>query len=168
MAKLKVESAKSDKEQDKLIKEAEENLKALREEMATKKYPIDLKVDGMKMLLTFITDDAKWKFTECLGIIEVEREINDCIKTGKVELPAVAVEAIYYYMSKVEGEGKNPLTTSFKTLDQYINILKEITGGIELIKADGEKIREAEFILAARREGVDTDTSVTKAPNEKS
>lgn len=147
--------------QKEALEDAENELEMLRDEIQKKKYLIDLKKEDITMIQKFIVNDAPWKFTECLGIIEVEKDLNDAVKSGKLYINGVAIEAIYYYMSKVEGKGKETDTSSFTKVEDYIRCLKGITGGLERVKADSEKVRQAEFIVAARREGIEPDESLT-------
>jgi hypothetical protein len=81
-------------------------------------------------------------------------------KEGKLFVGSLAIEAIYYYLSKVEGKGSSTGTQSFKTAADYIRVLKSITAGVERVKADNEKVRNAEFVVAARREGIEPDQSL--------
>jgi len=144
------------------LKDAEAKLEKMRSDMQTRKYLIDLKKDDITLLSEFINKDAKWKFTECLGIIEVTKELETCIKSGKLFTTAVAIEAIYYYMSKVEGKGNSTdAVSSISKLPDYLRILKEITNGVERIKNDGDAVRNEEFIVAARREGIEPDASLS-------
>lgn len=148
--------------QMKELKKAEENLEKMKHELSTRKYLVEMKKEDIQLLLDFIEKDAPWKFTECLGIVEVQKDLRACLKAGKFFATAVAIEATYYYLSKVEGKGIATCSSSFKHVDDYLRIIKAITGGVERIKADGEKIKNAEFIVAARREGVEPDASLTE------
>ena len=139
---------------------AEKELVELRKDLNSKKYLIDLKKEDISLLDNFIRKDATWKFTECLGIIEAEKELTAAVKAGKLYIGAIAIEAIYYYMSKVEGKGKSTDTETFKNVDDYIRTLKGLTLGMERVKADNERLRQQEFIVAARREGIDPDDSI--------
>lgn len=139
---------------------AEKELETLSNELQSKKYLIDLKKEDIVLLESFNKLDAPWKFTECLGIVEVEKELASAVKAGKLYIGAIAIEAMYYYMSKVEGTGKSTNTESFKNVDDYIRVLKALTLGMERVKADNEKLRQAQFVVAARREGIDPDSSI--------
>ena len=92
--------------------------------------------------------------------VEIEKELKESIKSGKLYIGAMPIEAIYYYLSKVEGKGKTTDTTTFKNLEDYIRVLKAITTGMEKMKIDNEKLRNAEFVVAARREGIEPDSTV--------
>lgn len=140
------------------LDQAHEDLEKLKADIESKKYLVDVDKKDIEMLKSFIANDAAWKFTESLGIKEVQKELNT-LKDGKLFTKALAIEAIYYYMSKVEGKGEKPTTTAFANIDDYLRCLKAITNAIERIKADSEKLREAEFVLAARQEGIDVDDS---------
>jgi hypothetical protein len=59
-----------------------------------------------------------------------------------------------------EGTGKNTNTEAFKSVDDYIRVLKSLTLGMERVKADNEKLRQSEFVVAARREGIEPDNSI--------
>jgi hypothetical protein len=154
--------------QQKVLEEAENRVIELKEAFKKKVYFIDIPKADIELLGKFISKDAPWKFTECLGITEIEKELKPCIKKNKLELSAIAVEAIYYYLSKVEGFGNSVYVNgteaeSFSTISQYLKILKPVTSAIEQIKKDGEEIKNAEFVAAARREGVETDEQTIKA-----
>lgn len=143
------------------LTQAENELEDLRKELSTKKYLLDVEKKDVDLLKAFIANDAPWKFTEALGIVEVTREL-DAIKDGKLFIKALAIEAIYYYMSKVEGTGTLPDGKAFPSITEYLRILKAITIGVERVKADNEKLNNAEFVLAARREGIEPDSSITE------
>jgi hypothetical protein len=142
------------------LEDAEKELEKMRNELNETKYLIDLSKNEISILNNFILQDAPWKFTESLGVVEVEKETIKATKSGKLFTSAVAIEAIYYYLSKVEGKGKNVNASAFKDVDEYLKVLKAITAGIERIKADNEKMRQAEFVVAARREGIEPDKSL--------
>jgi archaellum component FlaC len=147
--------------QQSALEDAEKNLEKLRKEVEEAKYLVDLSKNELTSLSNFIVNNAPWKFTESLGIIEVEKSMKRAVKEGKLYTDAVAIEAIYYYLSKVEGNGKNTNASAIASIDEYLKILKSITGAIERIKANTERVRQAEFVVAARREGIEPDKSLT-------
>lgn len=153
---LKTENPLNDFQKAALDK-ADQELADLRKELESKKYLIDIDKADIAKLKNFNENDAPWKFTESLGVIEVEKDLAKAVKEGKLYIGAIAIEAIYYYMSKVEGKGKTTNATAFEDVKDYIRILKAVTGGMERVKADNDKLRNAEFVVAARREGIDTD-----------
>ncbi len=142
------------------LEQAEKDLEAIKTEIVEKRYTVDVEKNDIVNLKNYIIKDAPWKFTECLGIVEVEKSMAIAIKNEKLALGAVELEAIYYYLSKVEGFGKTPETeNSFKSVEDYIRVLKSITILMEDLKSDGERLRKAEFVAAARREGIDPETT---------
>ena len=141
----------------------------LKKEMETQKYLVDINTEDLNALSAYIANDAPWKFTECLGIVEVTKELKVAQKAKKLFTGAIAIEAIYYYLSKVEGKGYHPTSEkgSFTDIDQYIRVIKGISSAVERIKIDNDKVRQAEFILAARMEGIDPEqpeATVTEGP----
>lgn len=148
--------------QKEALEKAEKDLDVLRDEIMKKKYLIDLSKSDIVLINNFNNNDAPWKFTECLGIVEIEKELKESVKSGKLYIGAMPIEAIYYYLSKVEGKGKTTNTTTFTNLEDYIRVLKAITTGMERMKIDNEQLRNAEFVVAARREGIEPDVTVEK------
>lgn len=149
--------------QHKALEEAEAELEKLKKEIESRKYLVDVDKNDIKKLEAFILNDAPWKFTESLGIVEVEKEMKKAVKEGKLFTTNVAIEAIYYYLSKVEGKGRNTDATAFDSVDDYLRILKGVTSAIERMKADNERVRQAEFVVAARREGIEPDQTSPEA-----
>jgi hypothetical protein len=142
------------------LEAAEKELDALKKEIDSKKYLVDLTKEDVAKLSSFISNDADWKFTEALGILEVEKEMVKATKEGKLFTTALAIEAIYYYLSKVEGSGNSTKTSSYTNVTDYIKAVKSIKSALEKVSIDSEKVRNAEFIAAARREGIDPDQSI--------
>ena len=155
-----VASPLTDFQKDALIV-AEKELEALKAKMEDQKYLVDLDKKDVQAIADFIQNDAQWKFTEALGIVEASKELKKATKDGKLFTKSIAIEAIYYYMSKVEGNGTGTNAKAFATVDDYIRAFKGIANAVERIKADNEKVRHAEFVVAARREGIDPDSSLT-------
>ena len=60
----------------KVLADAEEALEKMEKEHASKKYLIDIKKNEIEKLSSYILNDAPWKFTECLGIKEVEKDLE--------------------------------------------------------------------------------------------
>ena len=147
--------------QQEALDEAEKELESLKKELETRKYLVDLDKNLIKVLQNFIYNDAPWKFTEALGIIEVKKEFVAVEKTGKLFIKGLTVEAIYYYISKVEGNGLTTKSSSFTTIESYLAVVKAITTTLEKIKLDNESLREKEFTVAARREGLNLDSEET-------
>jgi hypothetical protein len=144
------------------LETAEKELEKLKTEVESKKYLIDMSKEDVALLAAFMEKDAPWKFTESLGILEVEKEMKKATKEGKLFAGALAIEAIYYYLSKVEGKGFSTSAQAFKSAADYIRVVKAITAGVERVKIDNEKVRNAEFIVAARREGIEPDQSLSE------
>jgi GTPase involved in cell partitioning and DNA repair len=156
MEPLKAENPLNDFQKIALEK-AEQDLESFKKELESKKYLIDIDKSDILKLKNFNENDATWKFTESLGVIEVKKDLDKAVKEGKLYISSVAIEAIYYYLSKVEGKGKSTNASSFDDVKDYIRVLKAITGGMERVRADNDKLQNAEFVVAARREGINTD-----------
>jgi hypothetical protein len=141
--------------QMKLYQEAQDELDKFNKEITTKKYLVDLNKEEIKMLREFIEKDAKWKFMESLGIGEVSKELASSVdKTGKAFIPANAIEAIYYYLSKVEGVGKKVDSAAIKDVETYLKFLKSLNVAKNAISIDTEKQKELEYVLVCRAEGL--------------
>ena len=93
---------------------------------------------------------------ESLGIGEVSKHLSNSIdKKGKVFINAIAIEALHYYLSKVEGTGNKVDSSAISTVDTYLRLLKAINGVKNAINIDNEKRKELEYIVTCRSEGLD-------------
>ena len=152
---------KTDEKQERrkyLAGELEKKLIATREEVATKEYPISGGIIAAQALHNFIKNDAQWKFTESLGIMEASRVLSDQItklkeaqKNGEnvqLTLSAVTIEAIYYFMTKEEGKGLGKATL-------FVNhLLRPISEALNTSKEDRENINQMERDLGTIQDAV--------------
>lgn len=139
--------------QQEALKKSEEELDAYKKELEKKKYLVDVKGEEIKTILNYMQTDAPWKFTESLGIIEVTGELAECAKKGKMFMTAISIEALYFYLSKVEGKGMKA-DGAIGSIETYLKILKAINVVRTVILNENEKLKELEFIVASRREGL--------------
>lgn len=151
--------------QQKKLDEAKKELEAMEKEHSTKKYLVSISKEDFAELKNFINEKAKWKFTEVLGVEEVLKDFKKT-KENLIYIKGVAVEAVYYYLSKVEGNGHNFSNDDFESIDSYLRILKEFSNIVEKIKKDSDKINEMKFVVAARQEGMEPDDSILKKMKE--
>ncbi len=158
-AKVEVVSEKNLKQErrTKLADLLEKKLEVAREEVKQKTYHVSGGLPVAKYLYNFIKNDAKWKFTESLGIMESARILHDQIKQfedksntekKELELTAVTIEAIYYFMTKEEDKGLP------KALNFVNNLLHPISEALQNSKADREKINQMERDLGTLQDAV--------------
>ena len=92
---------------DKLTDKIDKSSKVLE----TKKYIVDGELTTGNAILNFLKTEATWKFTEAKGIVEAVKQTQsaiDGITSKKVKhllVDSTALEAIYYFLSKVEKTG---------------------------------------------------------------
>jgi hypothetical protein len=157
-AKLEVVSSTNEKQEKRksLAEFLEKKLNAKREEVAVKRYPVSGGLTTAKALNQFIKNDAQWKFTESLGILESARVLDEQVKvlSGKeatesqLSLTAITIEAIYYFLTKEEGKG-------FSKAASYVNnLLRPISEALNVSKADREEINQMERDLGTLQDAV--------------
>ena len=139
------------------LKNAQEELANYRQELETKKYLADVSTKMVNALSAFMNNEAPWKFTESLGVIEVQKELESCVKKGKLFMSAISFEALYYYISKIEGNGNTVNSKAITSMSDYIEIIKSINVVRKVIANENEKLKELEFIVASRAEGIMPD-----------
>ena len=106
-SRLEEKNAQRQKMIDKLTDKIDKTSKVLE----TKKYIVDGELTSGNAILNFLKTEATWKFTEAKGIVEAVKQIQaaiDSITTKKVKhllVDSTALEAIYYFLSKVEKTG---------------------------------------------------------------
>ena len=157
-ATLEVVSATNEKQEQrkKMAEFLEKKLNDKRTEVSTKGYPVSGGMNTAKALFNFIKNDAQWKFTESLGIIESARVLDEQIsKLGgktpeatELELNAVTIEALYYFMTKEEGKGL------VKASAYVNNILRPISEALNVSKADREEINQMERDLGTLQDAI--------------
>lgn len=157
-ATLEVVSATNEKQEHrkKLAKFLEEKLESKRKEVSEKTYPISGGLDTAKALYNFIKNDAQWKFTESIGIIEAARVLDEQIKllggkepkSNELTLSAVTVEAVYYFLTKEEGKGLG------KAIAYVNNLLRPINEALSSSKSDREAINQMERDLGTLQDAI--------------
>jgi hypothetical protein len=157
-AKLEVVSATNEKQEKRkaLAKFLEEKLNAKRSEVSAKVYPISGGITTAKALRQFIQNDAQWKFTESLGILESARVLDEQVKALSVKdteakeltLTAITIEAIYYFLTKEEGKGLS------KAASYVNNLLRPISEALSVSKADREEINQMERDLGTLQDAI--------------
>jgi hypothetical protein len=144
--------------QQEALEKSTKELEAYRKELETKKYLADIGKTGIDALVNFIKLEAPWKFTESIGIKEVYTDLLLCAKNGKLFLNALAFEALYFYLSRVEGKGLTVSSSAILTVDEYLDILKNINIVRNVIAQENEKLKGLEFIVASRAEGIEPES----------
>lgn len=140
--------------------------------LQTKKYIIEGGLAIADSITMFLTEKAAWKFSESLGIMESVKQVEEATKainTGKVKelfVPSLALEAIYYFLTKVEGKG-------LAEAKSYIEVLKPVSDALGRSKADREVIdqliRDQATLESAIDGGADLeneDAILTEIQNE--
>lgn len=109
-------------------------------EINSKLYIVEGGAAAGERFLTFITEDAQWKFTEAFGVVEVCKEIQEGIQSAKsgkeLFLKVLPLEALWFFINKVEGKGL--------VAAQYYqqNLLKPIGEALGRVKADRDAVNE--------------------------
>lgn len=154
--KLEVVSSTQEKQENRkrLAEFLEKKLKNRREEVSKKTYQVNGGLATAKALREFIKTDAQWKFTESLGIIESDRVLGEQIallekkEASEIELGALTIEALYYFLTKEEGKGLAKAV-------RYVNhLLWPVNEALGVSKADREEINQMEKDLASLQEAV--------------
>jgi len=152
--------AEKNAKRQKMVEVLTARIDAKNKELETKKYLIEGGTLAAQKIQEFLTNDAKWKFSEALGIMESTKQVDEAlaqIKAGKTKellVPALALEAIYYFLTKVEGTGLGSATN-------YIDILKPISDALGRSKKDREEVdqlvRDRGTLEAAIDNGADVE-----------
>ena len=76
------------------LEAAERELSKLHEETSNKKFLLDVNANDLKLLKNYFVQHAQWKFKESLGIIEIEKKLNEAIKEGSLFIKAEDIQAM--------------------------------------------------------------------------
>jgi hypothetical protein len=143
-----------------------EKINSTTEELAKKVYIIEGKVPTAKNIVNFLQNDAQWKFTESMGILEAVKEVEKTISevkkgnTKEIYFSPLVIEATYYFLTKVEGKGLNEAKYYFEEL------LKPVSDALSRSKSDREILDQMQRDLAtlenALEQGANLDDKLVK------
>lgn len=147
------------KEQLKVIADQlKAKIESREKELSTKKYIIKGGETTGKALIAFVENDAQWKFSEALGIGECHRQLIESVsnikKAKEIFVSAMALEALYYFLTKVEGKG-------LSSANSYVNnLLKPITDALGRSKSDRESLDQLLRDLGTVESAIDTGATI--------
>lgn len=146
------------------IEKAEKEMKFLVKELDSKKYLLTKDKKIAKSILDFIENEAKWKSTECFGVIEISKQIKKFLngEDKNLMVDATAAQAIRYFLSSKEGVG-------VENAKKFSIMIKPVNDTIELMKADKQKFDELNLRIESLKNGLDPDKAEDefKKENEK-
>lgn len=129
-------------------------------ELEKKVYILEGKTETAERVKAFLNNEAEWKFTESMGVIEAVKEIEkaiDAIKKGKSSeftLNPLAIEATYYFLTKKEGKG---LTEAYQ---YYEFLLKPVSDALSRSKADRQVLDQMQRDLATLENAIESGANV--------
>lgn len=132
---------------------------AFQSELKGKVYPVKLETDeALNGLIDFIDNGATWKNMEALGIIEVSKELHQeklkGLKAGNIFLTSLPIQAISFFLSKVEDKG-------VQRAERHIKFVRPIDEALKLIKQDNDKINQLDSQLSAAENGIGIEPNPT-------
>lgn len=137
----------------KIIEELQKKIEEKANELENKKYLIPGGVDIAKIIKSFVVKEAKWKFTECLGVVEINRSMHEFINDpAKKELMVnpLTLEALYYFMARHDGVG-------LPEAEKFVSLLKAINQAKHRADEDKKEFEEMQFRLQSLQHGIDPD-----------
>jgi hypothetical protein len=161
-ATLKVEKTSvremSAEDRAKEVAKLQEEVDARNREMETKLYIVEGGSETGEKLLKFVTEEAQWKFTEAIGVVEMTKEIEDAVANAKggkqLFLRVLPLEALWFFINKVEGVGLE------KARYYAANLLKPIGDALARVKADRDAINELMMRQGSLEVGADFEEEV--------
>lgn len=114
------------------IQALKDRVESVKKEFETYKYKLDVDQDLMNRYFDFIRIDAKFDGKDCLGLPKVYQALEDCVKEGnkvimggrpQYTLSNMHLEAIYYYLTKVTGQGLEQANKLKELLDPVLESL---------------------------------------------
>lgn len=143
------------------VKLAGDNLESFRKELKTKLYALKGDESLVAEFKDFIENEAQWKAMEALGVEELSKRFNDIgeIKNGVFYLKNLEVDALHYFLSKVEGVGK-------ESSARYLRMIRSVNEAVKMVQADNRTQIKLEHELAAAEQGIDLEAQVAKKETE--
>jgi hypothetical protein len=143
----------SKEERMQMAGELQKEIDSRHKEIETKYYIVQGGAAAGEKLLNFVKNEAQWKFTEAVGIVEMTKEIQKAIdkaKDGKdLFLQVLPLEALWFFINKVEGVGLE------KAAYFHENLIKPVGEALSRVKNDREKINELMMRQGSLEAGAD-------------
>jgi len=142
-------------QRQKLAEDLKKKLADFEKELETRQYLVEGQLEIATKLHDFINTEAEWKFSESLGIIETSKQIaaiRESLVKGKVKevmLSHLALEAFYYFLSKLAGKG-------LESAQAHVQLLKPIADALGRAKQDKEKKDQMIKDLGTVESAIDT------------
>lgn len=135
------------------IEKLEEEIQNIRKEQETKVYIITKDKTIGNALDNFIRNESRWKYTEVLGVMELGKQISKFVDNDEksLVLDATAVQALYYFVGKVEGTGLD------SAISYYNTVLKPVSDAATRVDSDKKNLEMLEFRKVSLEQGIDPD-----------
>lgn len=139
------------------IAEAKKKVEEFSAATKDKVYPVKIETDeNFEALKHFIKYDALWKNMEALGIIELNKQLEKQeVKNGNIFLKALEIDAINFFLSKVEGNG-------LEEAKAHIALVTAANGALTLVKADTNMMNQLLVELDAAEQGIEVEPTPTE------
>jgi hypothetical protein len=128
-------------------------------ELENKKYVVEGKADVASTLHKFLLEEAQWKFSEALGVIESVKQVEEASKalmtkkTTELMLPTLAIEAIYYFLTKVEGVGTI-------AANEYVAVLKPVSDALSRAKQERTDLEQLQRDKGTLESAIDSGVDI--------
>lgn len=134
------------------VKLAADNLESFKTDLTTKLYAMQADDSLVKEFIQFIENEAEWKSMESLGIEELHKVFTEItgVKNGVIYLKNLEVEALHYFLSKVEGKGK-------ESASRYLRMIRSVNDALKMAQADNRRQLQLEHELAAAQQGLNLE-----------
>lgn len=149
----------SKEERAELIEALQLEVETRNKEISQKFYLVEGGAAIGERLIKFLTKEAKWKFTEAIGVVEATKELFAATAKAKTDkdlmLQVLPLEALWFFINKVEGVGLPEA--------QYYNdnLLKPIAEALGQVKADRDSVNQLMMRQGALEAGADFEKEPT-------
>lgn len=143
----------SKEERIQMAAELQKEIESRHKELETKYYIVQGGADAGQKLLNFVKNEAQWKFTEAVGIVEMTKEIQKAIDKAKdskeLFLQVLPLEALWFFINKVEGVGVE------KAAYFHEHLIKPVGEALSRVKTDRDKINDLMMRQGSLEAGAD-------------
>jgi hypothetical protein len=143
----------SKEERAQMAAELQKEIDLRHKEIETKYYIVQGGAAAGQKLLDFVKNEAQWKFTEAVGIVEMTKEIQKAIdkaQEGKeLFLQVLPLEALWFFINKVEGVGLEKATYF------HDHLIKPVGEALSRVKADRDKVNDLMMRQGSLEAGAD-------------
>jgi hypothetical protein len=145
---------------EQIFEKAENDYARLIEDFNNEYFEVEGNKAYATKLLTFLTEEANWKFTEAYYVIDMQKRLNEQINNfgEKLKLKSMDVDAFHYFFNKKEGKGIQEAQEFWSLAKPVLDVMEKTQRVKDTFKVKEEQLQELAWKVSEAKTGLQTET----------